>query len=269
MRSRLRPGVSRSRAVLVAVLGAVLLGAVLVGVAAFELALTGPPALRSVAPAPIADRAAHRSPARCAALAPTSVAGYTAMFAAVDPAAWGAGDVAISVPVGPRSVWLYGDTFATGRFVHSSAITQDAGCLHVSRGGAQLLPNDDATHIYWVTSATSAPAGQVVVRARAIVLTGTGGWDFRDGGFSRDATTTLDAAGDLTFVSWGPRLRVPAPDPGPMYSYGPHHFGYGRLTHPELALASGAVLVSVSQNWDDGTLHRFADYRPIFSEARR
>ena len=271
MRRRSRAGSSRPVDALGAlVLGAACLAAALLGVAAVAVALAGLPAV-SVSLTPTTPRVAQPPPS-CASAAPSTAAGYTALFASLDTAAWGAGDVAISVPVGLRSVWLFGDTFSAGRFVHSSAITQYRGCLHVSAGGAQLLPNDDATHIYWVQSATvssAAPGRQLVVRARAVVLTGTGGWDFRDGGFSRDATTALDAAGDLTFISWGPRVFSPVPDPGPMYVYGAHHFGYGRLTHPELALASGLVLVSVSQNWDDGTLHGYPDYRPTFSEARR
>ena len=219
-----------------------------------------------------AETAAHRAPSAsivaptmCAAPTPTTAAGFQAMFATVDTREFGAADVGISVKVGGRSVWLWGDTFSEGRFVHSTAITQDRGCLRVSHGGAQLLPNDDAQHIYWIQSATSdrsTPYG----KPPSVVITGSGAWDFRDGGFSRTAVTHLDADGDLTFVRWGAPVVSPAPDPGPLYVLGPHHYGYSVQTHPEFRLASGKTLVSMAQNWDDGVLHPFTDYRVLFSE---
>ena len=205
-------------------------------------------------------------PASCTKKAPVKALGYAAMFAALPTRVWGAADVSISVKVGTRSVWLFGDTFSDGRLAHSTAITQDRGCLHVSHGGAQLLPNDDARHIYWIQSAVAVSATRVDVRARTITLTGTSAWAFRDGGFDRIAVTRLNRAGDLTFAYWGAKVATPVPDPGPMYVYGPHHFGYGRRTHPELKLASGRMLVTTCQNWDDGVLRRPAAYRTFFTE---
>lgn len=189
------------------------------------------------------------------------------MFAALPTKVWGAADGAASVKVGARSVWLYGDTFSDGRFAHSTAITQDRGCLHVSNGGAQLLPNDDASHIYWIESAVAVSPTRLDVRARAVTLTGIKAWAFKDGGFDRIAVTALNATGDLTFSHWGPKVATPVPDPGPMYVYGPHHFGYGRRTHPELGLASGRMLVTTCQNWDDDVLHPPAEYRTLFTEG--
>jgi hypothetical protein len=206
------------------------------------------------------------APALCAKKAPSKAAGYAAMFAALPTRVWGAADVSISVKVGARSVWLFGDTFSDGRIAHSTAVIQDRGCLHVSDGGAQLLPNDDARHIYWIQSAVAVSATRVDVRARAITLTGTRAWAFKDGGFDRIAITRLNRAGDLTFVRWGAKVATPVPDPGPMYVYGPHHFGYGRSTHPELKLASGRMLVTTCQNWDDGVLRGPAAYRTVFNE---
>jgi hypothetical protein len=217
-------------------------------------------------PAAVAPVTVKAQPKGCTKPAPTTAKGYAAMFAAVPTSQWGAGDVSISVPLAERSVWLYGDTFSAGRFVHSTAIVQDRGCLHVSHGGAQLLPNDDARHIYWIDSATGH-GSTLTIQARAITLTGTGAWAFRDGGHTRTASASVSAAGDVSFVRWTADHESPAPNPGPMYPYGPHHFGYGRHIHPEARLASGRVLVTVSQNWDDGVLHPFADYRPIFSEG--
>lgn len=75
--------------------------------------------------------------------APATADGYAQMFDQLDPAQWQAADVGITVamPDG-RSVWLWGDTFSEGRFVHSSAIIQTGSLLTVSHQGAQLLPDD-------------------------------------------------------------------------------------------------------------------------------
>jgi hypothetical protein len=209
----------------------------------------------------------HTTMAGCSKPAPSTAAGFATMFGQLPVQQWAAADVSISVPIAAhRSVWLYGDTFSTGRFVHSTAITQTGGCLHVSHAGAQLLPNDDAQHIYWINSATPRTGGLAIV-ARAITLTPGGGvWGFRDGGYSRTAYASVSAAGDVTFVRWIAKTISTAPNPGPLYSFGPHHFGYARHTHPEFHLTSGEMLVTTCQNWDNG-LHPAADYRPIFSEA--
>ena len=197
------------------------------------------------------------------------------MFAAVPVSQWGAADVAISVPLSDgRSVWLYGDTFSSyvGIFRHSTAITQDRGCLHVSNGGAQLLPNDDATHIYWIADAIATHDGHINVVAERITLTGKCPWCFKPNGVFREALVTVNAKGDVTFQHWdsgrlnGAHVRGQA---GTLTVIGPHHFTYARHTHPEFKLASGKQLVTVCQNWDDEKLHTFADYRPIFSEESR
>jgi hypothetical protein len=108
---------------------------------------------------------------------------------------------------------------------------------------------------------------RIDVRARTVTLTGTKAWAFKDGGFDRIAVTRLNAVGDLTFAYWRTKVATPIPDPGPMYIYGPHHFGYGRHTHPELKLASGKMLVTTCQNWDDGVLHPPSAYRTLFTES--
>jgi hypothetical protein len=260
-----RPKDMRSlmRKVVAAVVGAALTVALSAGSA--QVAPAAHPAQPTKGPWSL-TRLARPAPASCVKKAPPTAAGYAAMFAALPITVWGAADGSISVKVGARSGWLYGDTFSTGRFAHSTAITQDHGCLHVSHGGAQLLPNDNATHIYWIESAVAVSPTRVDVRARTITLTGTKAWAFKDGGFDRTAVTQLNAAGDLTFAYWGAKAATPVPDPGPMYLYGPHHFGYGRRTHPELKLAGGRMLVTTAQNWDDGVLHPTATYRPLFTE---
>lgn len=214
------------------------------------------------------------APVPCPVPAPSSAAGFTALWDTLPLEQWGAGDIGLSVPVGAdRSVWLYGDTWEAhpNGFVHSTAITQTGGCLHVSHAGAQVLPNDDATHIYWVHDARPTFGG-LLIRARSIALTGTGPWDFRDNGYWRTALAWLSPAGDLTFARWatGP-VYSPAPDPGPMIDCEapappvPHHYCYDRFSHPEYRLADGNLLVTTSQNWDDATWHGFDAYRPIFS----
>jgi hypothetical protein len=71
-----------------------------------------------------AELVVKAAPASCAKKAPTSAARYAALFAALPVKEWGAADGSISVKVAARSVWFYGDTFSTGRFLHSTAITQ-------------------------------------------------------------------------------------------------------------------------------------------------
>jgi hypothetical protein len=155
------------------------------------------------------------APASCAKKAPTSAARYAALFAALPVKEWGAADGAISVKVAARSVWFYDDTFSTGRLLHSTAITQQGGCLHVSHGGAQLLPHDSPTHIYWIESAVAVSPTRIDVRARTVTLTGTRAWAFKDGGFGRTAVTRVNAAGDLTFAYWRSKVATPIPGPGP------------------------------------------------------
>jgi hypothetical protein len=214
--------------------------------------------------------------------APRAAAGYQKLFASIDPQQWGAADGAMTVclPDG-RSVWLFGDT-ASARpdgFVHSTAIVQRGGELHVSHHGAQLIPDDDATHIFWIYAAKVVSNERLDLTARSVVLTGNGLWDFRDGEYSRTAECSVSPAGDVTFVRWvtGP-VECPPQDPGPMYNFGDgdaDHFGYLRFTHPELRLRGGNILVSTSQNWNDtwdqhrnadGSF-RWSDYQPVFSET--
>lgn len=220
----------------------------------------------------------------CHVAAPSTPAGYARLFAGVPTAQWGAADLAITVPVGGRSVWLFGDTFSsgptgTGRFVHSTAIVQRGGCLHVSDGGAQLLPDGRVearptpahpSHIFWIVSGRARTPASLEITARSIVVFGTGAWDFRDGGESRTALVDLDPTGDLSFRGWIRTARTPPPDAGPLINCDaprpprPHHFCYARHVHPELRLAGGQVLVTIAQNWDDGRLHPYPDYRPLF-----
>jgi hypothetical protein len=248
-------------------------------------------------PAPLPVTARGDRPSRCAAPPPTTVAGYQTLFAGIPVEQWAAGDGAVTVPFGGTSIWLFGDTFSARPhgFVHSSAIVQTGGCLHVSHGGAQLLPDDPDTrasvsghpaaihHIYWIEGGHPIDATHLAVTARSMSLVPHwdpakheqvyGTWDFADGGFDRTALIAVSATDDLTFVRWTGKVATPPPDPGPMLDCeapaAPKrgHFCYSVHTHPELRLTGGHVLVSTSQGWDDRRLHPFADYRPIFSES--
>lgn len=224
-------------------------------------------------PAPVRAVAAHVVRAArggrpaCTTPAPTTAAGYTRAFASLPASQWGAADVALSVPLPDgRIVWLWGDTLRAGPMVHSSAIVQTRGCLHVSRAGAQLLPNTSPTLIYWITGARTVGPGRLRVAARQIRLTGHCAWCFADNGLTRYATVTIDQDGDATFRGWSAVETHERLDPGPMIVYGPHHIGYQRRVHPEITLADGRHLVTTCQNWDDGRTHRLADYRPILAE---
>lgn len=211
--------------------------------------------------------------------APTTVAGYRKMFAQVDTAEWGAADVSISQRLRDgRRVWLYGDTFSGNNgFVHSTAITQKGGTLHVSNGGAQLLPNDAPVNgresIYWIEAVSLFPNGDLRIVAAPMSIGKASPWDFeRRNEQSRVARATVDAAGDVEFAGWtGWTAATPSTDDFTVV--GPNHFTYGGFTHT-IRLANGEWLRTVNQNWDDdfanhfdnGVL-RYSDYRPLFSST--
>jgi hypothetical protein len=218
--------------------------------------------------------------------APTTVAGYVQMFSQVDTAEWGGGDISYSVDLPDRRrVWLYGDTVSGNHgLVRNSAIVQDGGALHVSHGGEQVLPNEPAkegrTTVYWPETARVGKDGDLRVVA-APISTGTGSvWDFhRTGpaGKSRVAVVAVDAEGNLTFLRWAgwqvrPDIDYDETGPTDIRILGPNHWGYAETTHPNIPLADGSHLVTLSQNWDDsfdahrhpdGSL-RYHDWQPLF-----
>jgi len=258
-------------------LGVGLIGGV---VLALAVSLVARPAGAGVGPhRPVAPPASASTLAlsTCQRPAPTTAAGYGTLFADLDPAQWGGGDGALTITLGRRTVWLFADTLSVGRFVHSSAIVQDGGCLHVSHGGAQLLPDEPSVtgrpRIFWVHSARAARPDAIAVTARAIDLVGNGPWDFRDAGYFRTALVTVDDHGDVTFARWLDRRQSAPPDPGPLLDCEtpapptPHHLCYGQHRHPALRLAGGRMLVTVSQNWDDGVPRPLVQYQPLFRSA--
>jgi hypothetical protein len=201
----------------------------------------------------------------CVAPAPTTARGYTALWAKLPVAQWGGGDVSISVKLGTRTVWLYGDTLSTGRFVHSSAIIQHGGCLHVSHGGAQLLPNMGTTW-YWVARASAYSPSSVKILAESVHRTGVGPWDFITGQ-SRYALASLNGAGDLTFTRWLTSSATTPKPTGTLIRVSAGHVEYGQVVHRDIRLADGRYLLTTCQNWDDGRLHAPRAYAPLFSEA--
>lgn len=217
--------------------------------------------------------------------APTTAAGYQKMFDRLDPAQWGGADGAISVPVtAQRTVWLFGDTFSkTHGMVHSTAVTQDGGSLHVSNYGTQLLPDggyDDRGRkiIYWIEDGWKTGSNTIKVSAQPVSIgddTGTG-WDFhRANPKNRVAALNVLPSGDVQFDHWAGHREPVKHDtrlyPLPGQPQTPGHFAYGKRSHPEAHLADGKTLVTWCQNWDkpqtnpDGTIH-YQSYRPIFEE---
>lgn len=201
----------------------------------------------------------------CHAAAPATAAGYAAMFARTPAAQWAGGDTAITVQVGARHVWLFSDSLSTGRFVHSAAIVQTGGCLHVSHAGQQLLPNT-RTGWYWITSATVYGRSGLRIKAESVKQTGQGPWDFATGR-SRYALATVNAAGDVTFTRWLPGTPTADKPAGTLVRTGPGRVTYGRAVHHDIRIGS-SYLVTVCRNWDDGVLHPLRTYAPTFTTGR-
>jgi hypothetical protein len=154
---------------LVAAAVAVVLGA---GVA---LAVSAQSAVAEGSPAPARVAA-------CTAPAPTTAAGYQAMFDGKHDDTWAGGDQAASValPDG-RELWLFGDTLRGGQMVHSSALLQEGGCLQALPAAAELIPSRADGQWYWPQSATVL-GRQLLVFCARVARTGTGAFDFRPTG---------------------------------------------------------------------------------------
>ena len=209
----------------------------------------------------------------CNEPAPRTPEGYKALWDTIPKLEWGAADVSLSVRMGDRRVWLYGDTMSEAEdgigFVHSTAIVQEGGCLNVSNNGQQLLPNDDPRHIYWINKGWRVEDSTNLLRVKAtsIRLLASGGpWGFEYNGFSKIATLRLQEDNDVAFIRWERKIVEPEPDPGPLIDLdepGPSgHFAYSIRRH--MLLPDGRRLMTVCQGWDDGVWHGWDDYRPIF-----
>ena len=216
---------------------------------------------------------------------PSTVRGWQKLWDQVPDSEWGGADVSYSVqmPDG-RRVWLYGDTFS-GRngFVHSTAITQSGGRLHVSNKGKQLLPDEKPKGtrqtIYWITDAKAVGRNKLKIFATPTSVGKAGPWDFRQvGNKSRVAMATVDRRGNVNFDRWNGYVPIHRTS----YDRGqdmkvdpknPRHFTYARTVHP-IKLANGKKLVTVCQNWDDPLENhrnadgsfRYRDFRPYFTQ---
>lgn len=207
--------------------------------------------------------------------APKSAKGFTKMWDQVSTDEWGAADVSLSVPMPDgRSVWLYGDTFSGNNgFVHSTAITQDGGNLHVSNGGKQLLPNDPSVggreSIYWIEAGTAVGKDKIKVTAAPMSVGKDGMLDFqRRSMLSRLGLVKVDSSGDAHFVKW---LKW-VPKKNGFFDVSTNGKGvtYEHRAHPEFKLKSGKTLMTYNQNYNgpirvnaDGTID-YGAYRPVF-----
>ncbi len=230
----------------------------------------------ATAPPAVAPAAPTVTPIRCPFPAPSTAGGYAKMFAGLDAKMFGGADVGISVPLADgRVVWLFGDTVTNdpaspkgkrvGIRAHSTAVTQDGGCLHVSNFGMPLLP-DRKGAFYWIEAAKATGPATLAITAEETRRTGSGPWDFAYTGYTATATVSIDKDGNLTFRRWTKRVKAPAADPGTLIVLGPGHVGYSIRSHPEAVLASGKTLRTMAQNWDDGKPRPVSAYRLIFFE---
>lgn len=239
--------------------------------------------------------AAATAPPRCTIKAPVTAAGYTAMFAHVNPTVWGAADTALTVHLSGRVLWLFSDTPRAkpgGRFdiladwagmTHSSAIMQTSGCLHVSPG--QVLPNDTRQGTYyWIDSARAVSATQVVVNGYEL-RQGAPWWSAHTGRF-RAGLVSIDPFGNVRFQRWLGYIKQPPLPPvvkdggwlGNSVSYHGKvildhiltpptaEYTYSPQLHPGVGLASGKNLLSLAVGWAAGT-PTWQQARPIFREV--
>lgn len=159
------------------------------------LAATLGTAVATVVTSPTA--AAAPRTAVCDRPAPSTAAGYQAMFDAKNDSTWAGGDQAASVALpGGRTLWLFGDTIqgrrlpggarsADSRFVHNSLLVQSGGCLTAVPAAAEVVPSRADGQWYWPQSAVVTGDRLVVLSAR-VQRTGEGAFAFR--------TTGIDAA---------------------------------------------------------------------------
>lgn len=215
--------------------------------------------------------------------APTTAKGYAKMFdEQVSTTIWGGADVSISVgmPDG-RRVWLYGDTLSEKNgFVHSTAITQREGRLHVSDDGKQLLPNGATKNgrqtIYWIETAKATGKNRLEITSAPTSIGTKNVWDFyRADKRSRVAIAEVDATGNVKFVKWKGYTKAPeiSTDGEDVKVEGPNHYSYATVIH-NIKLKNGNYLTTRAQNWDDPIENhigpnglRFKDWRPTFSES--
>ena len=200
------------------------------------VALTGHPA---DAQEPVARAVPPR--AHCSAPAPTTAAGYQAMFDAKDDATWAGGDQAatVALPDG-RELWLFGDTLRGNRLVHNSLLLQRGGCLTAVPAKDEVIPTRADGQWYWPQSA-AVLGTQLLVFCGRVVRTGSGPFDFRTTGtevavfdltsrmprFVRMAATPTTTSSEEQGQYGAATVR----DHGWLYVYGTRHAtgAYGRV----------------------------------------
>lgn len=196
--------------------------------------------------------------------APTTVKGFQSMWDEVSPVVWGGGDVSLSVAMtDTRSVWLFGDTLSERNgFVHSSAVVQDGGTLHVSDKGEQLLPNGKRGEFYWIEQAKRVDFKTLHVTAAPMYSGGNGSWNFRRALLrSRVAEVTVSNDANLSFVKWVKYVKAPK-----QYSDltgNESHWTYETRAHKEFTLSGGKTLMTRNNNWAK-LQSDLTKYRPTF-----
>lgn len=251
------------------------IAAVLVAIYMIHILTAGNPAqpVAPVMPGTVSEAQVHLEAKQTPA--PTTVAGYQKMFDAVSPYLWGAADVTLSVPMPDgRVVWLFGDTGSKRNgFVHSTAMVQTGGTLHVSHKGEQLLPNDkpywkNYQSIYWIEDARAINNDRIAITAGPVAVSDKA-WDFHARAMvSRLAIAKVDDRGNVTFLRWKKWTDMSIPF-GDLSSPEPGHLTYERRAHPEAKLSSGLTLMSVNNSWTtEQTLpngdHDYRAYRATF-----
>lgn len=215
----------------------------------------------------------------CAQPAPTTAAGYQAMFDAKNDLGWSGGDQAASLVLpGGRVLWLFGDTvqglqaptggYAPGsRMVHNSFLLQDRGCLTALNGRerGEVIPNAANGDWYWPQTAM-VDRGRLIVFATRVRRTGPGSMDFRTVGtdaatftlhsgrpvFSRMTGTPSSGVGD-SGVQYGAALVARGPF---TYVYGTQKVGGDLVFGRAVTLArvpAGSLLQQAKWRFWTGT----------------
>ncbi|MCU1599488.1 MAG: hypothetical protein JWO22_197 [Frankiales bacterium] len=209
---------------------------------------------------------AAQHPASCTAPAPTTAAGYQAMFDDKDDATWAGGDQAatVALPDG-RELWLFGDTLRGDRLVHNSLLLQRGGCLTAVAAHDEVIPTRTDGQWYWPQSAV-VQGKQLLVFCGRVVRTGPGAFDFRTTGtelavfdlsartprFVRMAATPSTIASEEHSQYGAATVR----DGDWLYVYGTRHVSgaFGRSVtvarvHPSEVLSAASWRFWTGQRW--------------------
>jgi hypothetical protein len=179
-----------------------------------------------LAPPPSSDGSVVRH--GCHRPAPTTAAGYQALFDGKNDATWAGGDQAATVALpGGRVLWLFADTVRGARnadgtrspgsnLVHSSLLLQGGGCLTAipSPQGAEAIPSTASGEWYWPKSAV-VQGNELIVFASRVRRTGPGPADFTSTGV--DAAVFSLASGLPVFERMAATPSSRTPESGAQY----------------------------------------------------